>query len=185
MAADVLSFLAPEARPEIGSGWRASRPFSLRPWRNLRRSCANSSPAGPFRFVELRRRKGGGKDHEPHEGGHGIHDYEGRGIPRRRSRPAIQDNMLTFADLGSVDNWQTLLRNTSRTTVALKGADEIVRGGSCPTCPSGLARSSSTIWKRRGPMRLRCGRRAKKIMRQARKLSEAGELMLAEGDDFV
>jgi flagellar motor switch protein FliG len=38
----------------------------------------------------------------------------------------------------------------------------------------------------KGPMRLSDVEDAqKKIMRQARKLSEAGELMLAAGDDFV
>ena len=191
VAADVLSFLPPEARPEIVE--RVARLETVQPAAMeeleaiMRKQFASRSSSASSSF-------GGVKAAAKIMNLTKV-DMESmimRGVESLDAdlAQAIQDNMLTFADLGSVDNRavQTLLRNIEPDLlmVALKGADEIVRD----KFMSNMSERARAVFlddmEAKGPMRLSDVEDAqKKIMRQARKLSEAGELMLAAGDDFV
>jgi flagellar motor switch protein FliG len=191
VAADVLSFLPPEARPEIVE--RVARLETVQPAAMeeleaiMRKQFASRSSSASSNF-------GGVKAAAKIMNLTKV-DMESvimRGVESLDAdlAQAIQDNMLTFADLGSVDNRaiQTLLRNIEPDLlmVALKGADEIVRD----KFMSNMSERARAVFlddmEAKGPMRLSDVEDAqKKIMRQARKLSEAGELMLAAGDDFV
>ena len=191
VAADVLSFLPPEARPEIVE--RVARLETVQ-------------PAAMEELEAIRRKQFASRSSSASSNFGGVKaaakimnltkvDMESvimRGVESLDAdlAQAIQDNMLTFADLGSVDNRaiQTLLRNIEPDLlmVALKGADEIVRD----KFMSNMSERARAVFlddmEAKGPMRLSDVEDAqKKIMRQARKLSEAGELMLAAGDDFV
>ena len=191
VAADVLSFLPPEARPEIVE--RVARLETVQPAAMeeleaiMRKQFASRSSSASSSF-------GGVKAAAKIMNLTKV-DMESvimKGVESLDAdlAQAIQDNMLTFADLGSVDNRaiQTLLRNIEPDLlmVALKGADEIVRD----KFMSNMSERARAVFlddmEAKGPMRLSDVEDAqKKIMRQARKLSEAGELMLAAGDDFV
>ena len=191
VAADVLSFLPDEARPEIVE--RVARLETVQPAAMeeleaiMRKQFASRSSSASSSF-------GGVKAAAKIMNLTKV-DMESvimRGVESLDAdlAQAIQDNMLTFADLGSVDNRavQTLLRNIEPDLlmVALKGADEVVRD----KFMSNMSERARAVFlddmEAKGPMRLSDVEDAqKKIMRQARKLSEAGELMLAAGDDFV
>jgi flagellar motor switch protein FliG len=191
VAADVLSFLPQEARPEIVE--RVARLETVQPAAMeeleaiMRKQFASRSSSASSSF-------GGVKAAAKIMNLTKV-DMESvimKGVESLDAdlAQAIQDNMLTFADLGSVDNRaiQTLLRNIEPDLlmVALKGADEIVR----EKFMSNMSERARAVFlddmEAKGPMRLSDVEDAqKKIMRQARKLSEAGELMLAAGDDFV
>ena len=191
VAADVLSFLPQEARPEIVE--RVARLETVQPAAMeeleaiMRKQFASRSTSASSSF-------GGVKAAAKIMNLTKV-DMESvimKGVESLDAdlAQAIQDNMLTFADLGSVDNRaiQTLLRNIEPDLlmVALKGADEIVRD----KFMSNMSERARAVFlddmEAKGPMRLSDVEDAqKKIMRQARKLSEAGELMLAAGDDFV
>ena len=191
VAADVLSFLPPEARPEIVE--RVARLETVQPAAMeeleaiMRKQFASRSSSASSSF-------GGVKAAAKIMNLTKV-DMESvimKGVENLDPdlAQAIQDNMLTFADLGSVDNRaiQTLLRSIEPDLlmVALKGADEIVRD----KFMSNMSERARAVFlddmEAKGPMRLSDVEDAqKKIMRQARKLSEAGELMLAAGDDFV
>lgn len=191
VAADVLSFLPQEARPEIVE--RVARLETVQPAAMeeleaiMRKQFASRSSSATSSF-------GGVKAAAKIMNLTKV-DLESvimKGVESLDAdlAQAIQDNMLTFADLGSVDNRaiQTLLRNIEPDLlmVALKGADEIVRD----KFMSNMSERARAVFlddmEAKGPMRLSDVEDAqKKIMRQARVLSEAGELMLAAGDDFV
>jgi flagellar motor switch protein FliG len=191
VAADVLSFLPQEARPEIVE--RVARLETVQPAAMeeleaiMRKQFASRSSSASSSF-------GGVKAAAKIMNLTKV-DMESvimKGVESLDAdlAQAIQDNMLTFGDLGSVDNRaiQTLLRNIEPDLlmVALKGADEIVR----EKFMSNMSERARAVFlddmEAKGPMRLSDVEDAqKKIMRQARKLSEAGELMLAAGDDFV
>ena len=191
VAADVLSFLPQEARPEIVE--RVARLETVQPAAMeeleaiMRKQFASRSSSASSSF-------GGVKAAAKIMNLTKV-DMESvimKGVESLDAdlAQAIQDNMLTFADLGAVDNRaiQTLLRNIEPDLlmVALKGADEIVR----EKFMSNMSERARAVFlddmEAKGPMRLSDVEDAqKKIMRQARKLSEAGELMLAAGDDFV
>jgi flagellar motor switch protein FliG len=191
VAADVLSFLPPEARPEIVE--RVARLETVQPAAMeeleaiMRKQFASRSTSASSSF-------GGVKAAAKIMNLTKV-DLESvimKGVEGLDAdlAQAIQDNMLTFADLASVDNRaiQTLLRNIEPDLlmVALKGADEVVRD----KFMSNMSERARAVFlddmEAKGPMRLSDVEDAqRKIMRQARKLSEAGELMLAAGDDFV
>jgi flagellar motor switch protein FliG len=191
VAADVLSFLPPEARPEIME--RVARLETVQPaaMEELeaimrkqfasRSTSASSSFGGVKAAAKIMNLTKVDLESAIMKGVEGL-DAD--------LAQAIQDNMLTFADLASVDNRaiQTLLRNIEPDLlmVALKGADEVVRD----KFMSNMSERARAVFlddmEAKGPMRLSDVEDAqRKIMRQARKLSEAGELMLAAGDDFV
>ena len=191
VAADVLSFLPPEARPEIVE--RVARLETVQPaaMEELeaimrkqfasRSTSASSSFGGVKAAAKIMNLTKVDLESAIMKGVEGL-DAD--------LAQAIQDNMLTFADLASVDNRaiQTLLRNIEPDLlmVALKGADEVVRD----KFMSNMSERARAVFlddmEAKGPMRLSDVEDAqRKIMRQARKLSEAGELMLAAGDDVV
>jgi flagellar motor switch protein FliG len=191
VAADVLSFLLQEARPEIVE--RVARLETVQPAAMeeleaiMRKQFASRSSSASSSFGGV---KAAAKIMNLTKVDMESMIMKGVESLDADLAQAIQDNMLTFADLGSVDNRaiQTLLRNIEPDLlmVALKGADEIVRD----KFMSNMSERARAVFlddmEAKGPMRLSDVEDAqKKIMRQARKLSEAGELMLAAGDDFV
>jgi len=102
----------------------------------------------------------------------------------------IQDNMFTFDNLVSVDNRgiQVLLRNVEPDLlmIAMKGAGDPVKDkffGNMSERARGMFRDDMEA---KGPLRIADVEEAQKtIMRIARKLSDAGDLVLGGGDDFV
>jgi len=102
----------------------------------------------------------------------------------------IKDNMFAFEDLSTCDNKsiQVLMRGVSSEMLmtALKGANEIV-GEKFLSNMSARARDMFVDeMNERGPVRLIEVEEAQKmIVREARKLSDAGELRLGGGDDYV
>ena len=102
----------------------------------------------------------------------------------------IQDNMFTFDNLVSVDNRgiQVLMRNVEPDLlmIALKGGGEEVKDkffGNMSERARGMFRDDMEA---KGPLRIADVEEAQKtIMRIARKLSDAGDLVLGGGDDFV
>jgi flagellar motor switch protein FliG len=103
----------------------------------------------------------------------------------------IQDNMFTFDNLVNVDNRsiQTLMRNVEPDMLmtALKGADETVKTKFFDNMSSRARVMFIDDMEAKGPLRITDVEEAQKsCMRIARKLADAGELVLAgRGDDFV
>ena len=103
----------------------------------------------------------------------------------------IQDSMFTFDNLSMVDNKaiQVLMRNVDQDMlmVALKGAGEEVKEKFFYNMSQRARAMFVDDMESKGPMRISDVEDAQKtIMRLARKLSDAGELVLAgRGDDFV
>jgi flagellar motor switch protein FliG len=103
----------------------------------------------------------------------------------------IEDEMFIFDDLGALDdkNLGILLRNVENDIliVALKGCDEKLREKMLG-CMSGRAADSiRDEMAERGPLRLAEVQEAQKeVLAIARRLADAGTLMLAgRGDDYV
>jgi flagellar motor switch protein FliG len=101
----------------------------------------------------------------------------------------IQDQMFTFENLASVDNKgvQVLMRAVEPDLLmtALKGASEEVANRFYDNMSERARGMFKDDMEAKGPVRLSDVEEAqKKIMRQARKLSDSGELMLG-GADFV
>ena len=103
----------------------------------------------------------------------------------------IQDNMFTFENLVSVDNRgiQTLMRGVEPDMLmtALKGAPEFVKEKFLDNMSSRARVMFIDEMEGKGPLRIADVEEAQKnIMRLARKMSDAGELVLVgRGDDFV
>ena len=103
----------------------------------------------------------------------------------------IQDNMFTFENLSGVDNRgiQTLMRNVEPDLLmtALKGAPEYVKDKFFDNMSARARIMFIDEMEAKGPLRITDVEEAqKKVIRSARKLSDAGEMMLAgRGDDFV
>ena len=102
----------------------------------------------------------------------------------------IQDNMFTFENLVGVDNKgiQTIMRNVEPDLMmkALKGASDAVKDkflGNMSERARGMFKDDMEAL---GPMRLADVEEAQKlIMRAARKLADAGDLVLGGGADYV
>ena len=103
----------------------------------------------------------------------------------------IQDNMFSFDNLAQCDkrSIQTLLKHIDTDTlcVALKGSNEEVKDAFLSNMATRARSMFMDELEAKGPLRITDVEDAQKgIMRTARKLSDAGELMLAgRGDDFV
>jgi flagellar motor switch protein FliG len=103
----------------------------------------------------------------------------------------IQDNMFTFENLTGVDNRgiQTLMRNVEpdMLMIALKGATDVVKSKFFDNMSARARVMFIDDMEAKGPIRLADVEQAQKsVMRIARKLADAGELVLAgSGDDFV
>ena len=102
----------------------------------------------------------------------------------------IQDNMFTFDNLTGVDNRgiQVLMRNVEPDLLmtALKGASDAVQGKFFDNMSERARGMFRDDMEAMGPLRIAVVEDAQKqIMRIARKLSDAGELVLGGGEDFV
>jgi flagellar motor switch protein FliG len=103
----------------------------------------------------------------------------------------IQDNMFTFENLVGVNNKgiQTLMRNVEPEMLmkSLKGAPEFVKEKFFDNMSTRARAMFIDEMEGMGPMRITDVEEAQKtVMRIARKLSDAGELVLVgRGDDFV
>ena len=103
----------------------------------------------------------------------------------------IQDNMLSFENLGDSDNRsiQTLMRNVEpdMLMIALKGATEPVKDKFFGNMSTRAAAMFQDEMEAKGMLRMTDVDEAQKaIMRIAKKLSDKGELVLAgRGDDYV
>jgi flagellar motor switch protein FliG len=102
----------------------------------------------------------------------------------------IQDNMFAFENLEGSDNRsiQTLMRNvpTELLLVALKGADDILKDKFLLNMSQRAREMFVEEMEAKGPMRLSEVEEARKqILRTARRLSDAGEMMLGRGSDYV
>jgi flagellar motor switch protein FliG len=102
----------------------------------------------------------------------------------------IQDNMFVFDNLEGVDSRsiQVLIRNieSDLLMVALKGAGDLVKD----KFMDNMSKRASVLFlddmEAKGPMRISEVEAAQKdILRTARRLSDAGEMMLGGGADFV
>jgi flagellar motor switch protein FliG len=192
VAADVLSYLPTESRPEIlqrVASLETVQPSAMEELEAIMQqqfstnSSAKSSSFGGVKaaakimnFVKV--------DQEgPIMAGLGTLDGD--------LKQKIQDNMFVFENLSAVDNRsiQTLMRavESEMLMVALKGAPDVVKGKFLDNM-SGRARLMFVDeMEARGPLRMADVEEAQKqVIRIARKLSDAGEMMLAgRGDDFV
>lgn len=103
----------------------------------------------------------------------------------------IQDNMFTFENLINCDNRsiQTLMRNLEPDLLmtALKGANEGVKAKFFDNMSSRARVMFIDDMEAKGPLRITEVEEAQKqAIRIARKLADAGEMVLAgRGDDFV
>ena len=103
----------------------------------------------------------------------------------------IQDNMLSFENLGQSDNRsiQTLMRSVEpdMLMIALKGASEMVKDKFFANMSTRAAAMFKDEMEAKGMLRMTDVDDAQKqIMRIAKKLSDKGELVLAgRGDDYV
>ena len=103
----------------------------------------------------------------------------------------IEDEMFIFDDLGALDekNLGILLRNIENDVliVALKGCDEKLREKMLGCMSARAADSIRDEMAERGPLRLAEVHDAQKeVLGIARRLADAGTLMLAgRGDDYV
>ena len=104
---------------------------------------------------------------------------------------AIQDNMFTFDNLSGLDNKsiQTLMRSLDNDLLmtAMKGADENVKEKFLDNMSQRAKVMFVDEMEAKGPIRITDVEEAQKqILRQARQMSDAGEIVLAgRGDDFV
>jgi flagellar motor switch protein FliG len=192
VAADVLNFLPGEARPEIlqrVASLETVQPSAMEELESIMKkqfatnSSAKSSSFGGIKaaakimnFVKV--------------------DLESSIMSGLASLDAdlmqkIQDNMFTFENLTGVDNRgiQVLMRNVEPDMLmtALKGAPEFVKEKFFDNMSSRARVMFIDEMESKGPLRITDVEDAQKmIMRIARKLSDAGELVLAgRGDDFV
>ena len=192
VAADVLSFLPQQIRPEIMqrvAALETVQPAAMLELENIMKkqfsnnSSARSSSVGGVKqaakimnFVKV--------DME-------SQIMEGLSNLDEDIMLQIQDNMFTFENLVDVDNRaiQTIMRNVDQDLLmtALKGATEFVKEKFFDNMSSRARVMFIDDMEAKGPLRISDVEDAQKnIMRTARKLSDAGELVLAgRGDDFV
>lgn len=192
VAADVLNFLSPDSRPEILqriASLETVQPSAMEELESIMKkqfasnSSAKSSSFGGIKaaakimnFVKV--------DLESSIMG-GLSQLD----PELMMK--IQDNMFTFENLVGVDNRgiQVLMRNVEPDMLmtALKGAPEFVKEKFFANMSARARVMFIDEMEGKGPLRITDVEDAQKtIMRLARKLSDAGELVLAgRGDDFV
>jgi flagellar motor switch protein FliG len=192
VAADVLNFLPVDARPEIiqrVASLETVQPSAMEELEAIMRkqfstsSSAKSSSIGGIKaaakimnFVKV--------------------DIEGAIISGLSDLDAdllqkIQDNMFTFENLSGVENRaiQTIMRNVDPEMLmtALKGAQEFVKDKFFGNMSARARAMFVDEMEAKGPQRITDVEEAQKaIMRIARKLSDAGELVLSGRDnEFV
>jgi len=166
VSADVLSFLPPDVRAEVVqrvASLETVQPSAMTELEDIMRSqFSNNSSAASSSFG---------------------------GVKTAAQR--IQDSMFTFENLTAVDNRgiQTLMRGVEPDMLmtALKGAPEFVKDKFFGNMSSRARVMFVDEMEGKGPLRIADVEEAQKtIMRIARKMSDAGELVLVgRGDDFV
>jgi flagellar motor switch protein FliG len=191
VAADVLNFLPSESRPEIiqrVANLETVQPSAMEELESImKKQFSNNSSAKSSSFGGL---KAAAKimnftktELEASVMG-GLSELD----PELMQK--IQDNMFTFENLIGVDNRgiQVLMRNVEPDLlmIGLKGASDLVKDkffGNMSERARGMFRDDMEA---KGPLRIADVEDAQKnIMRIARKLSDAGDLVLGGGDDFV
>ena len=191
VAADVLNFLPSESRPEIiqrVANLETVQPSAMEELESImKKQFSNNSSAKSSSFGGL---KAAAKimnftktELEASVMG-GLSELD----PELMQK--IQDNMFTFENLVGVDNRgiQVLMRNVEPDLlmIGLKGASDLVKDkffGNMSERARGMFRDDMEA---KGPLRIADVEDAQKnIMRIARKLSDAGDLVLGGGDDFV
>ena len=192
VAADVLNFLPADARPEIiqrVASLETLQPSAMEELESIMKmqfasnSSAKSSSFGGVKaaakimnFVKVELESGIVK---------GLSTIDPDLLQR------IQDNMFTFENLVGVDNRgiQVLMRNVEPDLLmtALKGATDPVKDKFFDNMSARARVMFVDDMEAKGPMRISdVEEEQKNVMRIARKLSVAGELVLAgRGDDFV
>jgi len=192
VAADVLNFLEPEQRPEIVqriASLETVQPSAMEELESImKKQFANNSSAKSSSF--------GGVKAAAKIMNFVKSDLEASimgGLSRLDADllQKIQDNMFTFENLTAVDNRgiQTLMRNVEPDLLmtALKGAPDFVKDKFFDNMSARARVMFVDDMEAKGPLRLTDVEEAQKqVMRIAKKLSDAGELVLAgRGDDFV
>ena len=191
VAADVLNFLPSESRPEIiqrVANLETVQPSAMEELESImKKQFSNNSSAKSSSFGGL---KAAAKimnftktELEASVMG-GLSELD----PELMQK--IQDNMFTFENLVGVDNRgiQVLMRNVEPDLlmIGLKGASDLVKDkffGNMSERARGMFRDDMEA---KGPLRIADVEDAQKtIMRIARKLSDAGDLVLGGGEDFV
>jgi flagellar motor switch protein FliG len=191
VAADVLNFLPSESRPEIiqrVANLETVQPSAMEELESImKKQFSNNSSAKSSSFGGL---KAAAKimnftktELEASVMG-GLSELD----PELMQK--IQDNMFTFENLTGVDNRgiQVLMRNVEPDLlmIGLKGASDLVKDkffGNMSERARGMFRDDMEA---KGPLRIADVEDAQKnIMRIARKLSDAGDLVLGGGEDFV
>ena len=192
VAADVMTFLPPDARPEIlqrVASLETVQPSAMEELESIMmkqfssNSSAKSSSFGGIKaaakimnFVKV--------DLE-------SSIMQGLGKIDADLLQRIQDNMFTFDNLVGVDNRgiQVLMRNVEPDMLmtALKGAPDFVKSKFFDNMSARARVMFIDDMEAKGPLRITDVEEAQKqVIRIARKLSDAGEMMLAgRGDDFV
>jgi flagellar motor switch protein FliG len=191
VAADVLNFLPPAGRPEIIQ--RVASLETVQPSAMLeleaimKKQFANNSSAKSSSFGGV---KAAAKIMNFTKTDLEASIMSGLGEIDEDLMLKIQDNMFTFENLLSVDNRgiQVLMRNVEPDLlmIALKGANDGVQGKFFDNMSERARGMFRDDMEAKGPLRIADVEDAqKKIMRIARKLSDAGDLVLGGGEDFV
>ena len=190
VAADVLNFLPPDSRPEViqrVASLDTVQPSAMAELEGIMKmqfSKSASSQSSSFGGVEAAAKIMNLTKTELESA-----IMQGLGDIDPDLMLKIQDQMFTFDNLASVDNKgvQVLMRAVEPDLLmtALKGASEEVANRFYDNMSERARGMFKDDMEAKGPVRLSDVEEAqKKIMRQARKLSDSGELMLG-GADFV
>ncbi|MFB1018562.1 MAG: flagellar motor switch protein FliG [Burkholderiaceae bacterium] len=192
VAADVLAFLDPPTRAEIMqrvASLETVQPSAMEELESIMKSqFANNSSAQSSSF--------GGVKAAAKIMNFAKVDLESSVMAGLTSLDAeltqkIQDNMFTFENLSGVDNRgiQTLMRavEPDMLMTALKGAADFVQEKFFGNMSTRARAMFMDEMEAKGPLRIADVEEAQKnIMRMAKKMSDAGELMLVgRGDGFV
>ena len=192
VAADVLAFLDPPTRAEIMqrvASLETVQPSAMEELESIMKSqFANNSSAQSSSF--------GGVKAAAKIMNFAKVDLESSVMAGLTSLDAeltqkIQDNMFTFENLSGVDNKgiQTLMRavEPDMLMTALKGAADFVQEKFFGNMSTRARAMFMDEMEAKGPLRIADVEEAQKnIMRMAKKMSDAGELMLVgRGDGFV
>ena len=192
VAADVLAFLDPPTRAEIMqrvASLETVQPSAMEELESIMKSqFANNSSAQSSSF--------GGVKAAAKIMNFAKVDLESSVMAGLTSLDAeltqkIQDNMFTFENLSGVDNKgiQTLMRavEPDMLMTALKGAADFVQEKFFGNMSTRARAMFVDEMEAKGPLRIADVEEAQKnIMRMAKKMSDAGELMLVgRGDGFV
>jgi flagellar motor switch protein FliG len=191
VAADVLNFLPPAARPEIiqrVASLETVQPSAMEELEAImKKQFANNSSAKSSSFGGI---KAAAKIMNFTKTELESSIMTGLSEIDEDLMLKIQDNMFTFENLMSVDNRgiQVLMRNVEPDLlmIALKGANDGVQAKFFDNMSERARGMFRDDMEAKGPLRIADVEDAqKKIMRIARKLSDAGDLVLGGGEDFV